>query len=181
MTCLFVHKWNGCKCEKCGKTRNEQHDWDWCKGKCKRCDATRPVQHDEGYEKGEMNYTCTRCGQVNVKEVEERKREKEAYLEKVKARVGLEKFIKDCPHNNTVEESACRKKCTRCGAYADFHNYVYTGKYKEIPYGSDRAEIEIGFCSKCREEAPNFECPMGIWMAGDNSKSLWLQNKQHGN
>jgi len=27
MGCLFNHKWNGCKCEKCGKTRNEGHLW----------------------------------------------------------------------------------------------------------------------------------------------------------
>ena len=25
MACLFGHKWNGCKCEKCGKIRNEGH------------------------------------------------------------------------------------------------------------------------------------------------------------
>ena len=27
MSCLFGHKWNGCKCSKCDKTRNEQHTW----------------------------------------------------------------------------------------------------------------------------------------------------------
>lgn len=25
MACLFGHKWNGCKCTKCGKVRNEGH------------------------------------------------------------------------------------------------------------------------------------------------------------
>jgi len=37
--CLFGHKWNGCKCEKCGKTRDEQHDLNGCK--CKRCGAEK--------------------------------------------------------------------------------------------------------------------------------------------
>ncbi len=27
--CLFGrHNWNGCRCERCGKTRDEQHDWE---------------------------------------------------------------------------------------------------------------------------------------------------------
>ena len=41
MACLFGHKWNGCKCTRCGKTRNEQHDW---KGiKCNLCEKQRYV------------------------------------------------------------------------------------------------------------------------------------------
>jgi len=35
LTCLFSHKWNGCKCSKCGKTRDEQHSWQ--NGKCSVC------------------------------------------------------------------------------------------------------------------------------------------------
>ena len=27
MACLFGHKWSGCKCEKCGKTRDEYHKY----------------------------------------------------------------------------------------------------------------------------------------------------------
>jgi len=27
MACLFGHKWDGCKCTKCGKTRDEEHNW----------------------------------------------------------------------------------------------------------------------------------------------------------
>ena len=25
--CLFGHDWNGCQCNRCGISRNEQHDW----------------------------------------------------------------------------------------------------------------------------------------------------------
>ena len=44
MACLFGHKWDGCKCTKCGKTRDEGHDWDGCK--CTKCGKTR----DEGHK-----------------------------------------------------------------------------------------------------------------------------------
>ncbi|MCL2328972.1 MAG: hypothetical protein FWC39_10750 [Bacteroidetes bacterium] len=39
LKCLFGHKWNGCKCERCGRIGN--HDWDGCI--CKRCGQE---QHD---------------------------------------------------------------------------------------------------------------------------------------
>ena len=58
LKCLFGHKWNGCKCEKCGKLRDEQHNWDLCKGKCKLCDKTCDEQHDW------KGCTCSRCGKV---------------------------------------------------------------------------------------------------------------------
>ena len=58
MVCLFGHKWDGCKCTKCGKTRDEGHDWDLCKGVCKRCGATQPAKHDWDLCKG----VCKRCG-----------------------------------------------------------------------------------------------------------------------
>lgn len=58
MACLFGHKWDGCKCERCGTVRDKEHDWDLCQGVCKRCGATQQAQHDwEGC-------TCKRCGQV---------------------------------------------------------------------------------------------------------------------
>ena len=37
MKCLFGHQWNGCKCKKCGKTRNEKHSWQGLK--CNVCGA----------------------------------------------------------------------------------------------------------------------------------------------
>lgn len=55
MTCLFGHKWDGCKCTKCGKTRDEGHDWDLCKGVCKICGKTRAPEHDWN------GCVCRRC------------------------------------------------------------------------------------------------------------------------
>ena len=54
MACLFGHQWNGCKCEKCGKTRDENHNWDGCK--CTVCGATRNMEH------AWQNGVCPRCG-----------------------------------------------------------------------------------------------------------------------
>lgn len=57
ISCIFLgHKWNGCKCVRCGAIRNEQHDWDMCKGVCKQCGKTRPEQHDW------KGCKCVRCG-----------------------------------------------------------------------------------------------------------------------
>ncbi len=47
------HQWNGCTCEKCGATRDEQHDLDGCT--CRRCEK---VQHDLD------NCKCKRCGAI---------------------------------------------------------------------------------------------------------------------
>jgi hypothetical protein len=56
--CLFGHKWNGCKCEKCGKTRDENHNWDLCKGECSVCGKSCEVQHTWNGCK------CEKCGKV---------------------------------------------------------------------------------------------------------------------
>ena len=55
MSCLF-HKWEGCKCLKCGKTRNEGHDWNGCK--CEKCGLAR----DEGHIWKECK--CEKCGKI---------------------------------------------------------------------------------------------------------------------
>lgn len=58
MICLFGHKWDGCKCLKCGKTRDEEHDWSGCK--CRRCGNRRDEAHNW---KGSV---CTTCGQTRT-------------------------------------------------------------------------------------------------------------------
>ena len=60
MICLFGHKWYGCKCLKCGQTR--EHNWCGCK--CKNCGTIR----DEGHcWNGSI---CSACGQErNIDEI----------------------------------------------------------------------------------------------------------------
>lgn len=51
MACLFGHKWNGCKCSKCGKTRSEGHVWH--NGQCKGCGI-----HQPGYVQKSATHTA---------------------------------------------------------------------------------------------------------------------------
>jgi hypothetical protein len=70
--CLFGHKWNGCKCNRCGVKRDEAHTWDgchcvvcyklrdeahsWDRCRCTVCYEVRDIDHT--WSKGE----CAVCG-----------------------------------------------------------------------------------------------------------------------
>jgi len=56
--CLMHHEWDGCRCRRCGFSRDEHHDWDGCT--CRRCGLVR----DEGHEVATIRcrVTCRRCG-----------------------------------------------------------------------------------------------------------------------
>ena len=59
LKCLMSsHVWDGCKCTRCGKTRDEGHDWSKDCEKCAWCGFARSDKHDwsKDCEK------CTRCG-----------------------------------------------------------------------------------------------------------------------
>ena len=77
MKCLFGHKWDGCKCSKCGKIRDEGHTWKGCV--CSKCGKT---VHETRWEDAKLIFTrvagsgasevfyakmravCTKCGQT---------------------------------------------------------------------------------------------------------------------
>jgi hypothetical protein len=58
--CLFGHKWNGCKCERCGTTKDENHhfviDAKACLEKCSICGKIRNLDHKWNGCK------CEKCG-----------------------------------------------------------------------------------------------------------------------
>jgi hypothetical protein len=70
LSCTFgFHKWEGCKCTQCGKTRDQAHTWKFSQGlsvtscKCSTCGKVRDEGHDFLNGKvmnGEL--TCRRCG-----------------------------------------------------------------------------------------------------------------------
>ena len=84
MSCLFGHKWNGCKCERCGTMRDEGHDYrpvdglcqeqcaicgkrretahPWKGCKCERCGAIRDEGHDYRPVDGACEEACAICG-----------------------------------------------------------------------------------------------------------------------
>jgi len=100
LTCkVFGHKWNGCKCGKCATTRDEQHDWDLCKGKCKRCGKTQEEQHEWNGCK------CLRCGKT---------RDEQHDWDLCKGR------CKRCGKTQAEQHEWDGCKCTRCGVEHEF-------------------------------------------------------------
>jgi len=95
LKCLFGgHQWNGCKCERCGTTRDERHKWvrleNKCIEKCSICGKERDVEHkwvllggkcieecsicskQRSIEHKWNNGKCSRCGRIDEKAAVER-------------------------------------------------------------------------------------------------------------
>lgn len=98
ITCsLGFHDWGGCTCRKCGKVRDQDHNWSEDCERCARCGAERKGFHDwngclcstcgktgdEGHDWSEDCEKCARCGA---------------------GRKGSHDWFKDC------------EKCAACGA-----------------------------------------------------------------
>jgi len=58
LSCIFWHKWNGCKCQSCGMVKDDGHDWDLCRGLCTICGTRRKIIHDWD------GRICRLCGQT---------------------------------------------------------------------------------------------------------------------
>ena len=64
MACL-LHKWKGCKCVRCGKTRNKDHNFEPIPNECKRkCTICEEIHDDHVYVKGQclaggQSYPCS--------------------------------------------------------------------------------------------------------------------------
>ena len=56
--CLFGHKWDGCKCARCGEIRDQAHNFDLCRGQCLVCGKKQPPEHAWN------GCACSRCGTV---------------------------------------------------------------------------------------------------------------------
>jgi len=75
---LGFHRWNGCRCSACTKTRDENHQWSEDCEKCSACGKTRSLIHkwigckcivcykkrDEGHKWGEDCEKCSTCGKI---------------------------------------------------------------------------------------------------------------------
>ena len=64
LLCLFSHKWDGCKCYRCGEIRNEEHKWNGCK--CERCYETRDEEHKWILLEGKCVEKCFVCGKKRI-------------------------------------------------------------------------------------------------------------------
>jgi hypothetical protein len=78
LQCAFgFHEWKGCRCSRCGKTRNEGHDWSKDCERCAKCSTTRSDSHawagckcsncgktrDEGHD---WSKDCERCASCST-------------------------------------------------------------------------------------------------------------------
>lgn len=95
----FRHKWNGCTCIKCGKTRDEGHLYEWipgpsfCREVCSICgDSRRSRDHEWKWIQSECVEKCTVCGKT---------REKHSFAQ--------------------AEGRPCTRKCTVCGKEVTEH------------------------------------------------------------
>lgn len=82
IACVFgSHDWNGCKCSKCGKVRDEGHVWSTDCENCATCGKTRPNTHkwngckctscsktrDNGHDWSKNCEKCSICGKTRDK------------------------------------------------------------------------------------------------------------------
>ena len=161
------HDWDGCKCNICGKTRDEQHDWygckckhcskvgnhDWDGCKCKRCGKTRDEQHDwDGCE-------CKRCSKVGNHDWDGCK-------------------CKRCGKTRNEQHDWDGCKCKRCGEFRDEQHDWDGCKCKRCRKTRDEQHDWDGCkCKRCGEidhywvngkcEKCGFEC--GCDVSGCNS------------
>lgn len=64
--CLFGHQWNGCRCDRCGATRDEGHKFILLEGKCvERCNVCGKERNTE--HKWDNVCKCKHCGTTRDK------------------------------------------------------------------------------------------------------------------
>ena len=113
LSCLFGHKWNGCKCARCGEVRDTGHDFTYqfkkkcCLGTCRVCRKTVELPHVFKPVPGKCYLECERChGQTQPN------------------------------HQYRKEPGSCRKTCSVCGKVTYEHNFV------PVP-GTDRTVCSV--------------------------------------
>ena len=121
LSCLFGHKWEGCKCQRCGKLRDEEHKWNYCK--CLKCGKVRDEEHNFTYRKKDENTcvaTCRKCKKI----VEQPHDWNSCECKKCGA---------TCHDYQPIPDS-CKKKCTKCGDIKmNKHEYIAVeGKCKKV-------------------------------------------------
>jgi bilin biosynthesis protein len=59
---IGIHTWNGCKCNDCGKTRDDQHDWSKNCEKCSICGKSGDNHLWNDKDCG----ICVKCGKIDL-------------------------------------------------------------------------------------------------------------------
>ena len=147
MACLFGHKWNGCKCVRCGVTRDKQHDWNGCI--CKICGKTSDnhiwndtegsrYAHMTGLAGTQAGCKCIVCGKIrDFRYVQWNGGRKEVDCHTYENSTNANKKIcsvcgkgrnlcSEGIHQYEKDVKTCKGKCIGCGKYddqRDYHSY----------------------------------------------------------
>jgi len=104
MACFFGHKWNGCTCVKCGKMRDEHHQFEKagqkCQEKCSICGAVRPALHRW------HGCRCEECGEIRDTEHDWMPPTGNECIERCSI----------CGTERVTAHVWAHKRCSRCGA-----------------------------------------------------------------
>lgn len=154
LACLFGHKWDGCKCTRCGATRDEDHDWNGCK--CKRCGEWRDKEHPFEYKPKDNRLCAGKCPQCgHTTEKEHRFKAGSDPCHPVCEDCG---YVKEqvMEHDFQPVEGKCHDVCTKCGqvARAVHHQWQPTDKKCEekcVVCGETRTTHRMvnGKCTVC--------------------------------
>ena len=112
------HKWDRCKCVRCGETRDEGHEWLGCK--CLICGRTRDEDHRWTYPGGNTKLCvrkCSRCGKTE---------KRQHRMENVPGKCYEE--CAECGYKTAPVHSWDGCRCTVCGEQRDQnHRWVRNG------------------------------------------------------
>lgn len=176
MACLLGHKWDGCICLKCSKTRDVGHDWDLCKGKCRRCGKKCTVKHNWNYctctiygeKRGPLSHCwesndqctekCSICGETReahklsgcVCTVCGKKMDEDFYHKWNKCVCtvcGKIRSTLEHKHGPFVSSHNCRKTCSIC------NTVFYDHDYEQDPDKKSDGRYRFYLCRKCGQEA----------------------------
>ncbi len=149
---VFGHSWQGCKCKRCGETRNEEHSWNGCK--CSVCGAVR----DEGH-----NWNGCRCTVCD-----KRRDEGHIWVGPSRGRFAEEKCCLHCDicyktiyteHQFESVEGQCYRKCAKCGLITE-PNHEWDGctcivcgenRYKHHKWVQDGCNEKCCVCGEKKE------------------------------
>jgi len=144
---LGFHKWQGCKCQKCGKVRSEAHDWRKDCEKCARCGSTRPNVHgwigckcpvcgktrDEKHDWSKDCEKCSRCGSTRSN---------------AHGWVGCKCPVCSKTRDEKHDWSKDCEKCSRCGKAAE-HKWIRGCKCSVCGKIRDEGHDWSQDCEKC--------------------------------
>ena len=184
---LVSHRWKGCKCARCGQTRNAEHEWThkgYCTFICQRCGARRDEPHDWKRDR------CTRCGEsryVSAAPAQPHVNRTSAapvqhYVKRTQRKLGA--YAKQCPRcygegtvidkkspsyprgeiPNDVDVSKICKTCPLCGGDRSVEDRVHKAYHDWqndwiCPKcgGRNRNRSCYPDCSNCRTNRPEYE------------------------